>query len=172
MAASFILKKIFFFIIIVLFQSLILNNIELSGFLNPYPYLIFILLLPFETPNWLLLFIAFLLGFSIDFFSDTFGLHASATVFIAYLRPYVLFFLSPRDSYEAGTFPRIDHYGFIWTLQYSFIMVFFHHIFYFYIEVLTFTNFLETFLRIILSVIFSTFIILLTQFFLYMEVKN
>ena len=34
------------------------------------------------------------------------------------------------------------------------------------------TNFLETFLRIILSVIFSTFIILLTQFFLYMEVKN
>ncbi|NJK85385.1 MAG: hypothetical protein HC906_04860 [Bacteroidales bacterium] len=61
------LQRILFrFIILVLLQVFVFNNIHLSGFIVPYIYILFILLLPFETPGWLLLVSAFLLGFSID----------------------------------------------------------------------------------------------------------
>ena len=56
------------FIVLVLFQVLVLNNIQFSGYVNPFMYVLFILLLPFETPRWLLLLSGFLLGLSVDIF--------------------------------------------------------------------------------------------------------
>ena len=91
------------FAVLVLVQVLILNNIQISGYLNPYVYVLFVLLLPFETPNWLLLVVAFLLGLSIDLFSQTPGIHAFATVFMAFFRPFILNVLSPRDGYGCGS---------------------------------------------------------------------
>ena len=49
-------------ILLVLFQGLILNNIEFGGYIVPFLYVVFILALPFETPNWLVLLIGFGLG--------------------------------------------------------------------------------------------------------------
>ena len=74
------------FLIVVLVQVLVMNNIQISGLIIPYVYILFILLMPFETPKWLLLINAFLLGLSIDFFSHTLGMHAAASVFIAWIR--------------------------------------------------------------------------------------
>jgi hypothetical protein len=54
-----ILKNIIRFVVLVLIQVAILNNIQVSGFVNPYMYILFILLLPFEIPNWLLLVLSF-----------------------------------------------------------------------------------------------------------------
>ena len=107
-------RNIFRFIFLILLQVLILNNMNFSGFVNPYLYILFVLLLPFETPRWFLIFTSFLLGLSIDIFSDSLGMHAFASVSIAFLRPYVLNFISPRDGYEPGTFPRIFYFGFLW----------------------------------------------------------
>ena len=78
-----ILKNIIRFVVLVFIQVAILNNIQISGFINPYMYVLFILLLPFETPNWILLVLSFFLGLSIDIFSNTLGMHASASVFMA-----------------------------------------------------------------------------------------
>jgi hypothetical protein len=120
--------------------------------------------MPFETPGWLLLTVAFILGLSVDVFSHTIGMHTSATVFMAFLRPYVLHSISPRDGYEFGTYPRIHYYGFTWFLKYALILVFFHHLFLFYIEVFRFVEFFDTLLRVILSTIFSVIFIVLSQF--------
>jgi len=70
--------------ILILFQVFVLNNIQVSGYINPYMYVLFILLLPFETPRWLLLISGFAIGISIDLFANTPGMHASATVFMAF----------------------------------------------------------------------------------------
>ncbi len=94
-------KNIIRFVVLVLLQVAVFNNIQLSGFLNPYVYILFILLLPFETPSWLLLILSFLIGFCIDIFSNTIGLHASACVFMGYMRPFVLNLISVRDNYES-----------------------------------------------------------------------
>ena len=66
-------KNLIRFVVLVLIQVMILNNIQVSGFINPYMYVLFILLLPFETPNWLLLLLSFFLGLSVDVAAITKG---------------------------------------------------------------------------------------------------
>jgi len=70
------------FIGLVLLQVLILNHIRIGGYINPYVYGLYILLLPFSTPKWLVLFAGFSIGLSVDIFMSTAGLHAGATVVI------------------------------------------------------------------------------------------
>lgn len=163
---NFLYRNIGRFIVLVLIQVLILDNIQFSGYVNPFMYVLFILLLPFETPNWLIILLGFVLGLTIDLFSNTIGMHAFATVFMAFLRPYVLKIIEPHDGYEPGTFPRLYYFGFAWFLKYSIILVFLHHLFLFYIEVFRFTDFFSTLMRVILSVLFSMVIIVLSQYFI------
>lgn len=155
------------FFVVILIQVLVLDNIALGGYLNPYFYILFLLLLPFETPRWLLLVNGFLLGISIDLLSNTLGMHTAATVFIAFLRPWVLNILAPRDGYESDSFPGINAYGFNWFASYAVVLTFFHHLVLFYIEVFHFHDFLSTFLRVILSTILTTSTIILSQYFIF-----
>ena len=157
--------------VLILFQVLVLNNIQVSGYINPYMYVLFILLLPFETPRWLLLISGFAIGISIDLFANTPGMHTSATVFMAFSRPYVLTLLMPHDEYEQSTYPRLYYYGFTWFLKYSLILVFLHHTFLFYVEAFRTTFFFHTMLRVLLSTLFSVFLIILSQFFIYRKQK-
>lgn len=78
------------FIALVVFQVLILNHINFLGYINPYIYILFIALFPITNNRISLLLLSFLLGLTIDFFLDTGGIHAAASVFIAYVRPVVL----------------------------------------------------------------------------------
>jgi len=164
-------RNIFRMFILILFQVLVLNNIQVSGFINPYMYVLFILLLPFETPRWLLLISGFAIGISIDLFANTPGMHTSATVFMAFLRPYVLKFIMPHDEYEPGTYPRLYYFGFTWFFKYSLVLVFLHHTFLFYVEAFRITFFFHTMLRVLLSTLFSVFLIILSQFFLFRKQK-
>jgi len=120
-------RNIIRFLVLVLVQILVVNNIQISGYIVPNFYVLFILLMPFETPRWLLLPVAFALGISVDLFTQTPGMHAAATVFMAYLRPWVLEMSAPRDGYEPGTYPRLYYYGFQWFLRYTVILVLSHH---------------------------------------------
>lgn len=158
-------KYILSFIILVLLQVLLLNNIQLSGYINPYIYILFILSLPKEIPDWVLLVLAFLLGLTVDLFSHTVGMHSSATLFMAFLRPTVLRSLEPRGGYDPDNQPSIKNYGFGWYFKYAGLLVLTHHLFLFYIEVFKFSDFFQTFSRAIISALFSLFIILLIKLF-------
>lgn len=160
-------KYIIRFLILVLLQVLVFNNIQISGFINPYFYILFILILPFDAPKWSLPLIGFLLGISIDIFTQTPGIHASATVLMAFARPFVLGSISPREGYESGSFPRLYYYGFKWFLKYSVILVCMHHFFLFYVEIFRISDFFATFLRALLSSFFSLTFIILSQYFIF-----
>jgi rod shape-determining protein MreD len=161
------IRNIVRFFTVILLQVLLLDNVQMGGYLNPYFYVIFIILLPFEVPNWLLLSLAFLLGLSIDFFNGTPGMHAAASVFMAFVRPFILKNFSPRDGYESGTFPGIHYYGIEWFTKYAVILILAHHFFLFFIEAFRFSDILFTLTRIILSTILTSVIIVLSQFFIY-----
>lgn len=160
-------RNIIRFLVLILFQVLVLDNVLMGGYLNPYVYVLFIILMPFETPRWLLLVTAFLLGLSVDLFTNTLGMHAAASVLMAFLRPWVLSVFAPRDGYEPDTFPRIFFYGFNWFLRYSLVIVFLHHLALFYIEAFHFQDFLSTLLRVILSTALTTATIILSQYFVF-----
>jgi rod shape-determining protein MreD len=152
------------FILLILLQVLLFNNIEFSGYVNPYVYIMFILLLPVEIPAWLLLILSFFTGLIIDIFCGSPGMHTSATVLAGFVRPHVLRLISPRDGYEAGAAPSMFIYGFRWFLFYTLIIVLIHHFALFYLEVFRFTDFFRTFLRVILSSLFSIAFILLLEY--------
>src|ERR1051326_8640254 len=134
-------RNILRFLFLVLFQVLILNHIQLSGYLNPFLYVLFILMLPFQTPDWLVLILAFALGLGIDMFSDTGGMHASASVFMAFCRKPVLKIISPREGYDINQQPTVQQFGFGWFFSYSGILVLIHHLFFFYTEAFHFSGF-------------------------------
>ncbi len=159
-----IIRNIVRFAILVGIQVLVIKNIELGRFINPFIYVLFIIGLPFETPKWLLLFSAFAMGITIDLFYDTAGMHAAACVFIAYLRPGLLKLFSPRDGYEFGTQPTIQYLGIPWFLSYSGILILLHHLVLFYIEVFRFSEFFSTFFRVIVSSVFTILLVVISQY--------
>jgi len=160
-----VLRFVLLFILLVLFQVLFFNNIQFSGYINPYVYILFILLLPFEIPAWLVLLLSFSMGITIDFFSGTPGIHTSSTVLAGFVRPYVLRVVSPRDGYESGPDPSMSSYGFRWFFSYTLLIVLIHHFALFYLEVFRFADFFRTMLRIILSTLFSLTFILIIEFY-------
>lgn len=160
-----VIKNIIRFIFLVLFQVLILNNVQLSGYLNPFLYVLFILMLPFQTPKWLVLVLAFIIGISVDMFSDTGGMHAAASVFMAFLRDPVLRLISPREGYDTAHSPTVQQFGFGWFFSYAGVLVLGHHLVLFYMEAFHFSDFFSTFFRVILSSIFSLTLIFISQFF-------
>ena len=162
-----IIKQLIRFIFLLMLQVLVLNNIQFSGYINPYLYVLFILMMPFDTPAWIVLASGFLMGLSLDTFMNTAGMHAAATVAMAFVRSYVLKLFSPREGYEFGTEPTLRYMGPAWYLSYSAILVSIHHFVFFYIEVFRFSEFFSTLLRVFLSIIFTMLLVMLSQFLIY-----
>jgi rod shape-determining protein MreD len=162
-----VIKHILRFLLLVGIQVLLLNNFRFNGFINPYLYILFVMMLPFAAPIPLVMLLSFVAGLTIDMFEDTMGLHASATLLIGYLRSYVLKLFSPREGYDMTAEPTLAYLGFAWYLSYSAIMVSLHHIVYFLIEAFQFTEIYQTLLRAFFSIIFTILLIFIYQMFIF-----
>lgn len=143
---------------------MIIQNINLGGYIILLPYVLIIIILPFETPRLLLLGLSFFVGITIDLFHDSSGLHASACTLMGFSRYYVLKFISPREGYDAGVQPTVEDMGFAWYLSYAGVLILIHHFCFFYLEIFKFSEFFKTFLRVILSSIGTFVLVYLIQF--------
>lgn len=152
------------FVFLVLLQVFVLNNIHFGGFLNPYLYVLFILLLPLDTPKWMLLLLAFFLGFSVDIFMHTIGLNIAATLFMAWLRPGVIKLLSSGKDIETGMKPGIRDFGFNWFFMYSMILILMHHLVLFFLETFKFYQLLNTIYNALLSSLFTLILVIISQY--------
>jgi rod shape-determining protein MreD len=162
-----LVKYLLVFIVSVLLQVLIFNNIVIARVITPFFYILFILLLPFNTPRSLLLFLSFALGITIDMFTNTPGVHASASLLIGFLRPEILEIISSRETLESVAAPRIKNMSIQWFAGYTAFLVIIHHFALFFIEAFTFEGFLITLLRIILSSVLSIGLIVLSQYLIF-----
>ncbi len=160
-----IFNNIIRFIALILFQVLIISNVHLqiSFYINPYIYPLFILLLPMQLPKWAVILASFFTGIAIDTFLNTAGFHAASCVLIGYLRPYILQLLTPRNGYEADDQPTIKYLGFTWFITYATLILLIHHLIYFFIEVHAFNEIGRTFFKILISLFFSLSLILLIE---------
>lgn len=144
---------------VMLFKQLVLFNTAFCFF-----YVAFILLLPIETNALVLMGIAFLLGFCVDIFYDSLGLHALSLVLMAYLRNYWLNTVTPQGGYDAGEGPTLAVNGLQWFVVYSLPLVFVHHLVLFFTEVGGFGIFWYTMLKVITSLTFTMGVILFLQY--------
>ena len=163
-----LIKYVIIFVVLVLTQVLFLNQVQFSGFVNPYIYILFIMLLPLKAPRYVVLVGAFLLGLAVDIFSNTLGIHAFASVFVSYIRPVVIRVITNREE-DMSDYPGLRQNGMGWFLYYTTLMVLIHHSVLFFIEVFSFANFLSTVYRILLSSISSIFVIVLSQFIVFRD---
>ncbi|MEJ7694932.1 rod shape-determining protein MreD [Daejeonella sp.] len=155
------------FILLIATQVFLLKNTGYYNLSVPYLYILFILLLPFNIPNGLLFLLAFVTGLTIDVFYDTLGLHALACTVMAFVRIIFISVTVHRDGFDNEPEPRLGIMGFRWFLFYAIILAFFHHLLLFSFEAFRISQFGYTIVRVLLSAVLSTFLILVTEFVFY-----
>ncbi|MBK6732308.1 MAG: rod shape-determining protein MreD [Bacteroidetes bacterium] len=158
------IARILGLVLLIAFQVLVLNNLNVGLFVHPYVFIMFILTLPFATPQWLAMILAMALGLIIDMFNNTPGMQMAACVFLAFVRPLVLKALTPVTGYENIENPSIYKLGATWFFIYTIIMVLIHHTAYFFIEIFSLRQLRFTLFNIGLSSLFSTVLILVFAF--------
>jgi rod shape-determining protein MreD len=166
-----ITSNILRFLVFTLLQVLIIQNINLGTFFIPMLHLIIILLLPFQLTRVPVLFICFVLGLILDAFYNQQGIHSAAMVFMGFLRPFVLKALAPREGYGDFMKPTVHSMGLAWFATYSGILIFGHHLFFFYMELFRFNEFWSTMLRVICSSVSTFVLILIFQYLFYRNDK-
>ncbi len=145
-----IAKRIGWFAALALLQALLFNRIHLFGVATPLVYLHLILILPQRTSRNAHLLWGFLLGLTVDIFSDTPGMHAAATKLVAFLRPQLHALYMPRDA-STETRPSSRGMGFTPYARYAATTVLVHHALFFLLEVFSFAH-----LGIILAEVFAS----------------
>ena len=150
------------FIVLVFIQVFLLKNITLYNLSTPYLYILFILLLPFETPNLLLFVLAFIMGLTIDAFYDTPGLNAAACVLMALVRILFISITVQKDGFDNEPEPTLSIMGFRWFFTYVLVLTLFHHFFLFNLEAFSFSELRYTLSRVLLSSVFTVFLILIS----------
>ncbi|HLW38772.1 MAG TPA: hypothetical protein VKX31_00180 [Brumimicrobium sp.] len=167
-----IVKNILRILILIFAQGLIFGQLPFGFGIHPMIYPLAIVLLPFDTrPVWLLI-IAFFIGLSVDFFMNTFGLHASAAVFAAFLRPAIFRRFAPRDDYDLLKEPTASEWGYLWFTKVSASIILFHHFWFFILEYFKFSAWKEIITSTILSSLISLIIFILLQVFFFKKPKS
>ena len=151
------------FILLVFVQVFLLKNIVFYDLNVPYLYVLFILLLPFETPNWMLFFFSFLIGITVDLFNDTLGLHAAACTILALVRILFISVTVQKDNYDSDPEPSLSIMGFRWFFFYALILTFIHHFFLLNFEVFKFSEISSTLSRVVLSSLITLTLIFISE---------
>jgi len=159
---SLFLSNLLRFILLVLIQAVALNNVHVAGMATPYIFPLFILLLPYSTPMWLLLITSFLTGLSIDFFSGSLGVHAASCTLLAFLRPVIINLVSAKGA-EGKQIPRIADFGLAAFSTYIVTALTVYHLTAFFIEIGTFFNPAYTLFKALLSALLAIVLVLVIE---------
>jgi len=147
------------FIVLVLIQVLVLNNINFLGYINPYIYILFIILYPIKNNRLLFIFLSFLLGLAVDLFLDSGGVHAAACVTIAYARPVILKFVF-GSLYDHQTI-KFSSTEFGQKVTYFTIIILIHHLILFSLEIFNTSKIILILKKSLFSSIFTILLCLL-----------
>lgn len=164
---SVVLVNIIRFVVLIFLQVLVFKGININTGSFPYfhilVYPIAILLLPISLPKPYVLLLAFATGMIIDVFYDSIGVHASALVFMAYCRSFILDLLEPRGGYSIDT-PGLGNTKFVWFVVYVSSMMGLFLVFYFSMEAFSIVYIMKIILNTLFSFILSVPIIIIYQF--------
>jgi rod shape-determining protein MreD len=148
------INQILFFLFLLFLQVLVLNNINFLGYINPYLYIAFVFLYPLKENRFSFLFFSFILGLLVDFFSDSGGIHAFSTLFIAYIR---LFFIKVYFRKLPVDYPffNLKSESFGKVFNYIVTLTIIHHLIYFSFANFSFQNLSMVLLNTLYASIFT-----------------
>ena len=160
--------SIFQFLLLLLLQAFLLNNINFFGFINPNLYLLFILVYRLDGNPTLLIILGFVMGLLLDILTQGSGGHTIATLTIAFIRPFIIRF-SFGVNYDVPM-GMIKGSLLNQRLLYLSLMVVIHHLVLYSVVYFSFENII-TILKNTLFTSFFTFILVYISLGLFKE-KN
>jgi hypothetical protein len=158
-----VIKYIITFILLLFAEIFLVSRINLSFYINPHIYPMFIILLPVFIERHLILILAFVMGIIVDMFMGTGAIHASSLLIMAYLRPVLLRVFAPREGYGREDYLTIEKFGTVNFLFFCGFLVLIHHFFLFFFELFSFRNMLYTVVRTLGSSTLSLLLIVFTH---------
>lgn len=157
--------------LLALTQVLIISQFNLHNLVNPFIYPLFVLLMPVRMPQAAQLTMGFLMGFLVDVFMSTQGMHTMATLTMSYLR--IIYLQRSLGFEQLNTIhqPDIANTGLRWFIFYSLILTFLHHFVLFFAEVFSFHEFFFTISKIIISTI-TSMLLMFCLHLLFFKIRN
>ena len=152
-----------FFIVLVLLQAFLFDNLNLSIYIYPLVYTAFIILLPIQTPRIAVLLLGFAIGVAVDAVSGTAGLHTIASLASAFCRPKMLRLSIGKEEANEGGIPNSVKLGTGAFLRYSSVFIFIHCLVFFSFEALSWSYFHLTLVRILFSSAVTVALVYCTQ---------
>lgn len=166
-----IIRTVIYFLIFVLLQVLVLNNIHYLRVATPFVYLYCLLKMPVGTSRSLILIYSFIIGCTIDMFSNTPGMHAAACSLAGFVRALLIRFLQGEELPD-GIYPSYQTFGSAGFIRYVAFFVAIHHIALFLIEALTLFDPFFLLLRIGASVLTTVLLICVIELFNFESQKS
>ena len=145
----------FLFLSLLFLQVFVFNNILFLGYINPYLYIAFVIFYPLKKERYLFLFLSFLLGISIDFFSDSGGINAFSLLFIAYIRLFLVRIIFKKTEQDYLLF-NLNQEPFGKVFNYVIILILIHHFILFSLANFSTQNFLSVLTNTLYSSIFTS----------------
>lgn len=170
-----IIKYILKVTLLLLFQVIVLKNLEVGAanwWITPFIFIYIIIDLPVKFSPLYSMLLAGLLGFVIDMFYDTYGMHASAAIFMAFTRFYFIPLILPRDGFDANSPASVKNLGFPKYFLYLLVMAFMYHLWFFMVEKFSFSSFPLRFLQALVSSLVAVALMFIVQYLYSKEVKR
>lgn len=155
-----ILTNSFRFIGLILLQVVVFNHINLFGFINPMIYIAWVLLFPFRKNISFLLIFSFALGLSVDSFSDSGGINAAATVFIAFIRLPILKLVLNKSDFDYYSF-NLRAVSFSKALLFIAVLTIIHHLIVFSLAYFSFKDVISVISNALSTSVFTIILIIL-----------
>jgi len=167
-----ILKLTLSFVLLLLTQIFVLSKISIFGFITPMIYIVFILSLSFKSSRQAVIILGFLMGMIVDIFQGDIGIHALATLVIAFIRPAVIYIIPSHTKSGEQLRPTLADMKFKWYIQYVLLLTLIHHSIYYLIDVFSFDNIGQSIVAILVNTGFSVVCIFIIQMFFYRRSKQ
>ncbi len=167
-----ILRHLFNFIILAGLQVLVLNALDISGYLNPQVFILFLLLIPVNADIWICIIAGFISGALVDGMANTSGIHAFAGTALGYFRFFYIKFSLDKEVIERGMSPNIRNMAGSWHFFYILISSLLYHWVVFVLESFSFSNFGITSLKVLSSGTIAAFIMYLIGFIFSRKTTN
>jgi len=149
-----------------------MNNIHLFGMVMPFIYLYALLKFPVNLTRSVTILLSFLLGLTIDLFSNTWGMHAAACSFFGFIRKPLLEQLVDMKEMPDGSIPSYRLFGYGLFFRYTLMLVIIHALILFTVESFGFFQPKLMFVRMTTSILLTSILLFIIEAFNPEKEKN
>lgn len=120
-------KQIGRYIVVMILQVLLFDQLQLLGVCHPYIYILCLLMMPITLSHSADMIIGAVVGLIMDIFCNSLGVHTAACIFIMFIRPYLIGAIV-NDKDRLNEQISLRSLGMEALLRYVVILVVIHHL--------------------------------------------